>query len=469
MRALFTLSLILSFAISIPAQEIDPLFEKFLEKESVKHASVGFALMDTSGKLLYGQNEELSLAPASTQKLLTSATALELLGHDHRFTTTLSIQGTVTDSILVGNLVIISGGDPVFGSINFSNHYQNYFSDWVKALKAEGINSIDGTILIGDSYFSGDRHAGSTALNDVGNYYGAGAPGFSFMDNEFTVHFKTIEKGKLSEVTKIEPALPEHINIINHVKSGDVSGDNVIIYSLNDATEVFLEGELPPNRGEFTVRGAVPNVSILAAEYFTKKLTESGFRISGEERSGPLYKNSKEICRTKSPELVQILKVLNRKSVNTYADVLLKHIGKNYSNDPSLKGGADAIKNFWNSRGVDPSGIYLEDGSGLSRKNNVTAKFMTEVLQKVGGNPYWEEVMLESSKSGSVKYMWGGEPSGSILAKSGYIGRVRAYSGYLIKDGLKYPFFFTINNYHGSSSAIRKQMGTVLKAVRSEL
>lgn len=425
--------------------------------------------MDASGQLLYGQNEETSLAPASTQKLLTSITALELLGHDHRFTTTLSIQGTVADSILIGNLVITSGGDPTFASVNFSEHYKNYFNEWLKALHAEGINAVDGKVIVDDTFFKGDRHAGSSALDDVGNYYGAGAPAFSFMDNEFTVFFNTKEKGELSEVVRIEPHLPDGVRVINRVKSGNVSGDNVIIYSLDNSSEVFLTGQLPANQKGFTVRGAIPDVSLLAANYFTQKFTEAELFISEEERRGPLFKSSKEICRTKSPELINILKVLNRKSVNTYADVMLKHIGKSYGKESSLSGGARAVTDYWGSKGIDVSGVYIEDGSGLSRKNNVTAKFMTEVLAKVSDNEFLDEIMDESSKSGSVKAMWGGSYNGYLQAKSGYIGRVRAYSGYLIKNDIKYPFFFTINNYHGSSSAIRKQMGAVLKAVRNEL
>jgi D-alanyl-D-alanine carboxypeptidase/D-alanyl-D-alanine-endopeptidase (penicillin-binding protein 4) len=469
MRAFITLFFLLGVAKTVPAQAKGAFFEDFMGQESLKHATVGFALMDADGNLLHGHNEETSLAPASTQKLLTSITALEILGADHRFTTTLSIQGSVSDSVLIGNVVITSGGDPTFASENFSKHYMGYFESWVEALKSEGINAIDGQVKVDDKIFKGDRHAGSSALDDVGNYYGAGAPGFSFMDNEFTVFFNTNGLGELSEVAKIEPAAPKSIDVINRVRSGSVSGDNVIIYSLDQASEVFLTGELPKHKKGFTVRGAMPDVTEWAEFYFTHQFEKAGFLITREERSGPLFTNSKEIHRTKSPELIDILKVLNRKSVNTYADVMLKHIGAEYSKDPTLKGGAQAVARYWADGGLNVSGIYMEDGSGLSRKNNVTAKLMTEVLAHVSGSDQVNEMMNEASKSGSVKAMWGSSPSGDIQAKSGYIGRVRAYSGYLIKSGKKYPFFFTINNYHGSSRAIRTEMGAILKAVRSEL
>jgi len=469
MRLITLLALSICYAITVPAQSIQSLADDFSSNNALKHAQVGFSLTDSNGTELASLNSESSLPSASTQKLLTSISALRILGYDHKFVTTVSIVGMVEEGVLHGNVVIKSGGDPTLGSVDFKDHYGDFVQSWVNAVKAEGINEIKGRVLIDDSIFKGPRNAGSTEIDDVGNYYGAGAPGFSFMDNEFTVFFNTRGNGTVSSVQRTEPELPENIHLINEVKAGSVKGDNVIIYSLENAVEIFLKGELPPNRTDFKVRGSIPNVNTFAQKFIEEKFSQAGVPCLNKLLKGPLFMKSKEIHRTKSPDLIEILKILMRKSVNTYADVMLKHIGLESGETASFNGGVRAIKSYWKSKGLDVSGIHLEDGSGLSRKNNLTASFMTSVLSSVSGDMNVQKIMVESSQARSIKSMWGGEPTGFIQAKSGYIGRVRAYSGYLVKSESVYPFHFTVNNYHGSSSEMRKLMGKLLRDCANQL
>ncbi|MEJ6682308.1 MAG: D-alanyl-D-alanine carboxypeptidase/D-alanyl-D-alanine-endopeptidase [Flavobacteriales bacterium] len=469
MKSISLLVLFLGMANFISAQKPADAFSAFVNNEELNHTSVGFSLLDPSGIEIQSFQSEKSLAPASTVKVLTSITALEILGYDHKFVTTLIIQGTIIEGRLIGNVIVKSGGDPTLGAPDFKTHYGDFVGEWVKAIKAEGISEIDGRILIDDRALEGDRNAGSTALNDVGNYYGAGAPGFSFMDNEFTVFFNTAGSGTASVVVKTEPSLPVSIELVNEVRAGNKSGDNVIIYSLDGGNQVFLKGELPPNMKDFKVRGAFPDVTQFAQAYLQRAIESAGISVTEVEKNGPLFMNSKELVQTKSPALIEILKVLNKKSVNSYADVLLKHIGKASGRAATFEGGAEAVKAFWKEKGLDTNGIYIEDGSGLSRKNNITAKFMTEVLQSQLENEQVNKIMNEASLSFSVKSMWGSAFKGQIQAKSGYIGRVIAYAGYIIRDGKKYPFYLTVNNFSGSTSGMRTLIGTALRGVRLEL
>lgn len=463
MRIFTLFLLLLAFSKTVPAQDFQSAVNDFSNNTELKHALIGFSLTDDTGQELASLNSEYSLAPASTQKMLTSVTALKLLGPDHKFVTGVSIVGSIEDGVLHGNVIIKSGGDPTLGSQAFKDHYGNFIGDWVAAIQAEGITEIEGKVLVDDNIFKTPRHAGSTSISDVGNYYGAGAPGFSFMDNEFTVFFNTYGNGTSSDVVRTEPSLPKNVSVINEVTAGNVKGDNVIIYSLENSTEVFLKGELPPNRSEFKVRGAIPNVNEFAQEYITQQFSDAGLNCRNEELKGPLFSVSKEIHRTKSPELIDILGVLMKKSNNSYADVIFKHIGLATHDVPTFEAGAKAVKAFWQKQGIDVSGIHLEDGSGLSRKNNVTAAFMTSVMAKVSGDKHVIQMMDKATSANSIKSMWGGTPTGFIQAKSGYIGRVRAYGGYLLKDSVQYPFYLTVNNYHGNSGKIRKLMGEMLK------
>jgi len=453
----------------VPAQDLNTLIKDFEQKSEFKHATVAFSLLNEQGEMLIGKNADKSLPAASTQKVITSISALEILGHNHKFVTTLSIEGGIVGSELVGNIIIKSGGDPVLGSEDFKGHYGEFLTSWVQAVKDKGITNVRGRLIIDDRIFKGARNAGSTVLDDVGNYYGAGAPSFSFMDNEFTVFFNTAGKNTLATVESIKPKLPQEINVINEVRAGNVSGDNVIIYSLDEGTEVFLTGLLPPNKKNFKVRGSIPNVTEFAENYITGIFSKQGVEFKNEQIKGPLFTNSEELIRTKSPTLIEILKVLNRKSVNTYADVIFKHLGLKTEGKGDFNSAEKAVLNLWRSKGIDVSGINLEDGSGLSRKNMLTPSFYTSVLSYVDENEQVKKFFTEASKSSSVKSMWGGNTTQKILAKSGYIGNVRSYGGFLLKNGEKYPFHIIIHNYSSSSSAVRKNIGIFLNQVYDKI
>ena len=122
MRSILLLVLFLGMANLSSAQESADALSAFVNSEELKNASVGFSLLDPSGKEIQSYDSEKSLAPASTVKLLTSITALEVLGYDHKFVTTLTIQGTVMEGKLIGNVIVKSGGDPTLGASDFKNH-----------------------------------------------------------------------------------------------------------------------------------------------------------------------------------------------------------------------------------------------------------------------------------------------------------------------------------------------------------
>ena len=141
---------------------------------------------------VFEYNSEKSLIPASVMKLITSAASLEMLGPDYRFRTTVGYTGKLNkrSGRLNGNIIIKGGGDPALGSKNFGEHYSGFADGWVEEIRKLGIKKMTGRVITDDSYFDYLPVPAKWLWEDAGNYYGAGAYGFSVFDNTYEIHLK---------------------------------------------------------------------------------------------------------------------------------------------------------------------------------------------------------------------------------------------------------------------------------------
>ena len=124
--------------------------ETLLQQEDYKNASVGINVVDlNSDETVYSLNSEKLLVPASTMKMITSGTALEILGADYRFKTKISYTGKIDkNGVLDGDLVLIGGADPALGSEYFQDHYFEFLKNWAKQVKASGIKEVKGNLIL---------------------------------------------------------------------------------------------------------------------------------------------------------------------------------------------------------------------------------------------------------------------------------------------------------------------------------
>ena len=144
------------------------------------HASVSLCVADAkTGDILIDYNSGISLTPASVMKVITSAAALELLGPDYTFKTTVGYTGSLNkrSGRLKGNIIILGGGDPALGSKYFADHYEGFIDNWVAEIKKLGIKRIKGRVITDDSYYDYLPVPAKWLWEDEGNYYGAGAYG----------------------------------------------------------------------------------------------------------------------------------------------------------------------------------------------------------------------------------------------------------------------------------------------------
>lgn len=447
-----------------------------------KNASISFFVQDVNtGEVVANLNPDLSISPASTQKLITTATALEILGSNYKFRTQLEYCGKIDKNtgILDGNIIIKGGGDPTLGSKYFAQtKTQSFLDTWTRAVFKAGIKYINGDI-IGDAGIYGFQTVPPKwTWEDMGNYFGAGPNGLTFRDNSYSLFFNTSSViGGKTEIIKIIPEI-RGLKINNQVISDAVHSDLSYIFGAPYTYERIITGRLPLNKTNYEVKGSIPDPAILVAQFLKKKLKINGIN-SGKATTFRINPNLKKtdslqhklLYTVYSPELKEIIKITNFKSINLFAEHLYKQTQLKLANFNSENIDKKFIKNFWQIKGMNTDGLFIFDGSGLSRYNGITAKQIVFVLRYMKTKSKNSEIYFNSlpvaGKNGTVKYICKNtSAAGNMHVKSGSLKNVRAYAGYVTtKSGRLLAFSIITNNFNCSSSQARKKIEKVLTAL----
>ncbi len=453
----------------------------FSEDSDLKNASWGFSAYNISDNVqLASYNPNLALIPASTQKMVTTITALAILGPFYQFETLLQYDGKAENGSLNGNLYITGTGDPTLGSVfmHDSLSMEKLFETWLNALRQNGINQIQGSLISDASWFDDHIIPPKWTWEDLGNYYGAGAHALTIHENLYSIFFQPGRKiGDPARVINTEPYLPG-VSFINDVTTGPVnSGDNVYIFGAPYGNERWLTGTVPMGRPGFEVKGSIPDPGFFLASSFSEFLKNKGVSVKGDATTSRyLSPGNAELSRivlhkTLSPALEDIVERTNMKSVNTYAENLLKTLGKLEQNEGSFDAGVKCIIEFWANKDVDTQGMKLYDGSGLSPYNRLTPEQLTEMLVFAAQNEVIYNSLIKglpvANKSGSLETMFASTNSAGILmAKSGFISHVRSYAGYTqTRNGKLVAFTLIVNNYEGTPLQMRRKMEKVMDAI----
>ncbi|NCA85373.1 MAG: D-alanyl-D-alanine carboxypeptidase/D-alanyl-D-alanine-endopeptidase [Clostridia bacterium] len=447
------------------SSEIKPAFlDDFINNSCLQHASVGVLVMDAeSGEVVMEHQPDLTLVPASLQKLLTSAAALQTFGESHTFDTKLLYRGTIDSAgTLHGDVILRGGGDPTFGSPRFAAHYGDAMRRCAMVLQQAGIKKVDGDIIADASLFGPPQLAGTWIWEDIGNYYGAAAASLNYLDNSFEITFATGAPGTAAKIIKIAPELPE-IAFRNSVMAGGTA-DKAYIYGSYLTSIREIGGTLPPYRNAFTIRGALPDPALAAINQLHAELSRMRIVVEGATRSE--YENMESqkeqtLLTIVSPPLVEIIGELNQQSINLYAETLLLHLALDAGKTPVIVNGCEVLANFWKEKGMNTTGLFLADGSGLSRANGITARQLAFVLQEMLSSNQSEEFLASlpvAGQSGTLSNFGRGKPiEGKWRAKTGTMSRVTGYAG-VLKDSAGHDKIVVVmvNNFTCSRLEIQR-------------
>lgn len=410
-----------------------------------------------------------SIVPASTMKLVTTATALELLGADFRFQTKLEMGGSVSaDGVLNGNLYIRGGGDPTLGSEKLGD--TTFLTKWVDVIKSRGIRKINGRIIADAGLFDDEGVNPKWTWEDMGNYYAAGIYGISYLDNTYRLVLRSGSVGTTPTFLRVVPEIA-NLKIDNRLVSSTISFDSAYFYGAPHSNFRSVTGEIPANRTEFVTKGDIPNPALLLAQHFTNRLIQNGIAISGLPTDIVEHLSERTIIYTQvSPPLSEIITETNVHSNNFYAENVFKYLALQNKAVATNAEAVQVIKAFWKSKGLSVDQLFMYDGSGLSPSDAVSAQFFVELLSYMQTRSVNKDVFFRSlpvaGENGTLKSFLLKTPlQGKVHAKSGTISRVKSYAGYIDNKGKQLVFALLINNPNGSSKALTRKMEEFLLQV----
>ncbi|MCU7613295.1 D-alanyl-D-alanine carboxypeptidase/D-alanyl-D-alanine-endopeptidase [Chryseobacterium sp. GMJ5] len=432
-------------AILSPKELVDISVNTMMTDPVLKNANWGFVVYDPkTKKIISSYNENTPLVPASTTKLLTTETALNLLGENYRWMTQLEYSGSIDENgVLNGNLYIIGSGDPSLGTNKAGAwSYKDIVSDFVSGMSREGIKKVNGDIIIQTALFKGNisRLPENVVWLENNNYY--------------------LPVGTTREIN------PANEKLIVKKGSNSISDKKYFYVSPYANQMVFAE----KYEGDGILTTKLPDAPAFLANSFKANLVKNGIAVTGKVTpriTDGAPENRKMISAYKSPTLADIVFYTNQHSDNGLAEALLKTVGFQKMGDQTSESGRIVVNNHLKEVSFDTEGLNYMDGSGLSRNNHVTpisqVKFLTSLMNEKYYKTYLASLPV-GGQSGTLKRMFIGQGNGQIFAKTGTLNKVKALAGYIkTNSGKTLVFSLLVNNYSGSVDQVKSKMEKILQ------
>lgn len=435
------------------SQNLQKAFQQFMKDPQLSYGISSLYVIDAnSGAIVFDYNSGTGLAPASTQKLITSVTALALLGRDFRYATTFS-----TDS--QHNMLYIStSGDPTLGSERWEYTKPELVLNRItRALKQNAARV--GAITIDKYRWAQDAIPDGWVWQDIGNYYGAGSENLNWRENQYDLILQSgHHTGDTVKIVGTNPRLHGFRLQSEVVAAPAGTGDNAYIYFNPNGGTGTVKGTIPVNENAFVISGAFPSGYHQFYAELSEHLIKNGISDTTPELI-PVQEFPKRsflaVHQETSPPLDSILFWFNKKSINLYGEALLKTIAFEQRGYGTPDTGIAVIQDFWKTKGVDRNELNLVDGSGLSPLNRVTTHAQVSILRYAYQQP-WFPVFLQTLP------IYNG-----MTMKSGTIRNVKGFAGYHTRaNGRTYIFSFLVNNYNGLPSALVRKMYSVLDQLK---
>ncbi len=483
-----------------PGRKADEAVRKICSRQPLSSSVVGVFAMTMDGDTLVNINRKLKLVPASNVKLITTGLALCQLGADFRFETSIAYTGGIKDGVLKGDVYIIGGGDPTTGAnVPIVSQVTNTFAKWKQFLADAGIRTIEGRVIGDPRFFSGttSENLGWT-YDDLGTNYGAGSTGLNFFEN--AQNFAVVPGAKTGDSPKISPRYPQTpwMEYANLAVTGDARTANTLYYINTPLSpQAMFAGSFPVDRKGYTLECSNRFPSLTCAVYFRNYLISNGIEVEGEAadivssgvvrelpdmtlsgQAMPLEK-LKVLGSTYSPTLFDIVAQTNSESDNFFAETLFKMMSRKRYGLTDYDSCVKAARTALEEMGLATKGVcQIFDGSGLSRKNYVSAEFFVSFLRAMNctevGDMY-RRSLPSPGKHGTLEYMFSKESAAfrsRIFMKSGSMNGVRCYSGYILPESgdsqKTIVFSLLTNNVVADSWMVNPSIDGIIKALAAE-
>ena len=464
--------------------ELRTKIAEVLAKPELSSAMVGIKVVSLdTGRVLFEENAAKLLRPASNMKLYTVAAALDRLSPDYRFSTSVYAY-TRPDAagVVRGSLIIYGRGDPSIAARFNNGDYFKSIDDLATRIVAAGVKRVEGDIVGDESYFVGPKYGSGWNWEDLTWYYGAEITPLAANDNALDLFIKP--GAAIGQPALITTGPPDPLlTIINEVTTSAKGGKRELsIHRGLGENTIRITGSIPLEDRGYTGGIGISHPALLFVYMLRSSLAQKGVTITGASRtrgsagqpqettrvtiigsngsstSSSAFQN--EIATLQSPPFSVIAAQTLKPSQNLYTELILRTLGKvapppaTTSNLPqtSEELGLEAVRSFLKSVGIRPEALVLDDGSGLSRNDMITAEASVQLLTFMSKHRYataFRDALPIGGVDGTLRNRFKGTPAeNNVRAKTGSLSSAASLGGYMTTaGGEKLAFSIMVNNY----------------------
>lgn len=450
--------------------------------------AVKIVSLDT-GQVIYEQNANKFVRPASNMKLYTVATGFDRLTPDYRFATSVYAKEKLDDGKIKGDLVIYGRGDPSIAARFNHGDYFKGINDLADRIVAAGVKRIKGDLVGDESYFNGAPLGSGWEWEDLTWSYGAPISALTINDNAIDVSVKPGHRTGAPVTITTGPPAAGFMTILNRATTSERGSRSALrIYRGLGANTLEISGTLPLGDAGFVGELAIPDPALAFVSMLRDSLVKRGVKIDGRVRtvrspseaflpasastaattSTAPSNQLVEITSLQSPPFSAIAALTLKPSQNQYTELILRTLGKTRTPAGSEIGGTgddeerglEAVRSFLRQAGVGDSDLNLNDGSGLSRNDMITANATIQLLAFMSRHKYFtqfRDALPIAGVDGTLRTRMRGTPAeGNVRAKTGSLSSVASLSGYVTTASGEHLIFSMMLNNYPDAAAVRR-------------
>ncbi|HKR11253.1 MAG TPA: D-alanyl-D-alanine carboxypeptidase/D-alanyl-D-alanine-endopeptidase [Pyrinomonadaceae bacterium] len=451
-------------------EELHTRISEVLAKPQLAPATIGVKVVSLdTGKVIFEENAGKLLRPASNMKLYTVAAALDKLTPEYRFVT--SVYGVKPDSsgVVRGDLTIFGRGDPTYATRFNNGDYFKGIDNLATRIASAGVKRVQGDLVGDESYFTGPKYGSGWEWEDLTWYYGAEISPLTVNDNALDLFIKPgAAVGQPAVITTGPPdPLLTIVNKVTTSAKGEQRQLN-IHRGLGENT-VTIAGSIPLEDRGYTGAIGISHPALLFVYLLRTSLAQKGVTITGKSRvTGtvnqptipPSAPAGVEITTLESPPFGIIAAQTLKPSQNLYTELILRTLGKVTPAPPTMPPlrqtsediGLEAVRSFLKTIGIAADSLVLNDGSGLSRGDMITADATVQLLTFMNKHRYadvFRAALPIAGVDGTLRNRMKSTPAeNNVRAKTGSLTGAASLGGYVTTAaGEKLAFAVIVNNY----------------------
>lgn len=400
--------------------------EKALSAPQLRGAHAGIAIVDpASGEVAYQRDLDGAFIPASSLKVLLGAAGLEILGPQYRAQTDVFAHGGIAPGLLIGDLYLRGGGDPLL--------LDKDLSAAADAVVHAGINRISGRVYYDSSRFNGRQYANGWPIEDLPRFFEAPISALSLDENVLPMY---LAPSTLGERARITPLVAQtDVSVVNALLTVAAGANEQFDCARDLGTNVVrVVGSIRENNPGARLGCSVVDGAHYAATAFAALLQQRGVQFSGGVNVRAVPTDSTLLWRHDSIPYGDLLAKILQPSDNFAADVVLKQLAVQQGRPGGFAEGVSALNAFAADVGVDPLSMALVDGSGLSPDNRISPRALATILAFEAGSPMFNlfrNALPVAGASGTLANRFLASPArGNVFAKPGTLPHVSTLAGY---------------------------------------